>query len=251
MSHNINHDINITASSTSNIHTIQLDETPVDTETEDSLSSRHKQFHDNIRAYNSSLAFASLCLTGQEFKFKNPGPYCYRINIQLYHALSQMQPKHGKPPAFSQIYIYIYDHEHELDYRRKPSTGLDASLLLELQQMIKDVNPYAYKYLQAAETIAENPTGDIKLVLRSPGKQVDLHRYNLPTGTDVAVIMPAETIEAPCKRDVVVYKSAEDHPNGHTLMRIETIHPVYDPLMYVLMFPFGDKGFSPDAHPLT
>ena len=129
---------------------------------------RHKQFCDNIRAYNSSLAFASLCLTGQEFKFKNPGPYCYRINGQLYHALSQMQPEHGKPPAFSQI--YIYDHEHELDYCMKPFTGLDASLLLDLQQMIKDVNPYAYKYLQAAETIAENPTGDIKLVLRSPGK---------------------------------------------------------------------------------
>ena len=80
---------------------------------------------------------------------------------------------------------------------------------------------------------------------------MDPRRYNLPTGTDVAVIMPAETIEAPCKRDVVVYKSAEDHPNGHTLMRIETIHPMYDPLMYVLMFPFGDKGFPPDAHPLT
>ena len=65
--------------------------------------------------------------------------------------------------------------------------------------------------------------------------------------------MPAETIEAPCKRDVEerFYKFAEDHPNGHTLMRIETNHPVYDPLMYVLMFPFGDKGFSLDAHPLT
>ena len=94
---------------------------------------RNKQFCDNIRAYNSNLAFASLCLTGQEFKFKNPGPYCYRINGQLYHALSQMQPEHAKPPTFSQIYIYIYDHEHELDYHMKPFTGLDASLLLELQ----------------------------------------------------------------------------------------------------------------------
>ena len=92
---------------------------------------RHKQFCENIRAYNSSLAFASLCLTGQEFKFKNPGPYCYRINGQLYHALSQMQPEHGKPPTFSQI--YIDDHEHELDYRMKPFTGLDGSLLMELQ----------------------------------------------------------------------------------------------------------------------
>ena len=42
VSHNINHDINITASSTSNIHNIQLDETPVDTETEDSLSSNEE-----------------------------------------------------------------------------------------------------------------------------------------------------------------------------------------------------------------
>ena len=79
-----------------------------------------------------------------------------------------MQPEHGKPPAFSQI--YIYDHNHELDYHMKPFAGLDASLLLELQQMIKDMNPYTYKYLQAAVTIAENPTGDMKLVLRSPGK---------------------------------------------------------------------------------
>ena len=160
-----------------------------------------------------------------------------------------MQPEHGQPPTFSQI--YIYDHEHELDYRMKPFTGLDASLLLELQQMIKNVNPYAHKYLQVAETIAENPAVDIKLVLRSPGKQVDPCRYNLPAGTDVAVIMPPETTEAPCKRDVVVYKSTKDHPNGNTLMRIETIHPMYDPLMYVLMFPFGDKGFSPETHPLT
>ena len=85
---------------------------------------RDKHFRDNIRAYNSSLAFASLCLTGQEFTFKHPGPYCYRINGQLYHVLSQMQPEHGQQPTFSQI--YIYDCEHELDYCMKPFTGLDA-----------------------------------------------------------------------------------------------------------------------------
>ena len=106
-------------------------------------------------------------------------------------------------------------------------------------------------YLHVAETLAKNPAVDIKLVLRSPGKQVDQWRYNLPTGSDVTVIMPAKPTEGLCKRDVVAYKSAKDHPNGNKLMRIETIHPMYDPLVYVLMFPFGDKGFSPDAHPLT
>ena len=52
----------------------------------------------------------------------------------------------------------------------KPFMVLDTSLLLELQQMIKNVNPYMHKYLQVAETITENPAGDINLVLRSPGK---------------------------------------------------------------------------------
>ena len=42
-----------------------------------------------------------------------------------------MQPEQGKPPAFSQI--YIYDQEHELDNCMKPFSGLDASLLLDLQ----------------------------------------------------------------------------------------------------------------------
>ena len=61
--------------------------------------------------------------------------------------------------------------------------------------------------------------------------------------------MPPDTTESLDKRDVVVYKSADDHPNDHKFMSIESIHPMYDPLMYVLMFPFGNKGFSPDAHP--
>ena len=52
----------------------------------------------------------------------------------------------------------------------RPFTGLDASLLLKLQQTIKNMNPYAHKYLQVAETIAENPAGNITLVLSSPGK---------------------------------------------------------------------------------
>ena len=95
--------------------------------------------------------------------------------------------------------------------------------------MIKSVNPYTHTYLQVGETLTTNPACDIKLVLRSPSKQVDPCRYNLPTGTDVVVIMPADTLETPCKRDVVVYKSVQDHPRGQVLMKIYTIHPMYDP----------------------
>ena len=60
---------------------------------------RDQDFCKNIRAYNSSLAFASMLLSGNEHKFKTKGPYCYCINGQIYHALNQMQPEYGKSQA--------------------------------------------------------------------------------------------------------------------------------------------------------
>ena len=48
------------------------------------------------------------------------------------------------------------------------------------------------------------------------------------------------------QRDVVVYKNATSHPAGKYLMNIKATQPMYDPLMYVLMFPFGDLGWERD-----
>ena len=39
-------------------------------------------------------------------------------------------------------------------------------------------------------------------------------------------------------------QNAASHPDGKGLMYIKATHPMYDPLMYVLLFPFGDKGWE-------
>ena len=166
---------------------------------------RDRNLRNNIRAYNSSLAFASMCLTGKEFKFPTNGPYCYRINGQVYHTISQMQPENGKVPGFSQI--YIYDTEHELENCLNAFSNLDKSLLQELQDMMKDINPYAQKYKHVGNVIRENPTEDIQLVLKTTRQTIDPRRYNLPTGTDIAVIILTERNDI-SRRDVVIYKSA-------------------------------------------
>ena len=113
--------------------------------------------------------------------------------------------------------------------------------------MIKDVNPYAHLYQQAGDIMRENPTEDIKLVLRAHSENCNINprRYNLPTGTDVAIILPTDR-EAVSARDVIVYKNDANHPTGKQLMNIKAVHPMYDPLMYVLIFPFGDKGWKAD-----
>ena len=77
-------------------------------------SQKYRNFRQNIRAYNSSLAFASMCFTGHEYTFKSRGPYCFKINGQVYHRISQLQPEVGITPGFSQI--HIYDQQNELDY---------------------------------------------------------------------------------------------------------------------------------------
>ena len=206
---------------------------------------RDQDFQTNIRTYNSSLAFASMGLTQKEYKFKTKGPYCFRISGQIYHTLSQMHPEPGKIPKFSQM--YIYDHQNNLDNCLQSFQNLERTVLKELQEMIKEVNPYAHLYKQAGYIMRENPTEDVKLVLRAHDDKtnVDPWRYNLPTGTDVTVILPVDT-QNTLERDVIVYKNAASHPNGKYLMNIKATHSMYDPLMYVLMFPFGDLGWERD-----
>ena len=121
---------------------------------------RDHNFRKNIRVYNSILAFASMLLTGEEYNFKSQKqPYCYRINGQVYHQISQMLSENGKSPRFSQI--YIYDKEHELDNHLNSFSTLDRILLKELQYMMADINPYAQKYNHISQVIKENPAEDV------------------------------------------------------------------------------------------
>ena len=116
--------------------------------------------------------FASMHVSGEEYVFKTKGPYCYMISGQVYHALSQMQPEHGRKPNFSQI--YIYDQENELDNRLWSFKTLDRTVLKELQDMIKELNPYAQLYKQAGDIMSENPTEDVKLVLRAHDEKASM-----------------------------------------------------------------------------
>ena len=84
--------------------------------------------------------------------------------------------------------------------------------------MIKEVNPFAQKYIQAGDVLKENPTEDVRIVLKIAGHTIDPCRYNLPTETDVAVIIPTAGLQNVSSRDIVVYKNSAHHPVGKHLM---------------------------------
>ncbi|CAF3164760.1 unnamed protein product [Rotaria sp. Silwood2] len=62
-----------------------------------------KTFPENIRSYNSALAFASM---GAQIDLSQGyGPYCFRIHGQIYHRIGPLHPDPGLRPQFGQLYI--------------------------------------------------------------------------------------------------------------------------------------------------
>jgi hypothetical protein len=100
-------------------------------------------FRNNIRAYNSSLAFTSLGVKEQHLKGK--GPPTFRIQGSVYHRTGQLLPEEGKAPMFSQM--LIYDVKNELANRMKWNDSIQENILQQLQSVLHDVNPYIKEYV--------------------------------------------------------------------------------------------------------
>lgn len=90
---------------------------------------------------------------------------------------------------------------------------------------------------QVADIVKGNPSSDVRLVLKASGTP-DARRYNLPTSNDIAIVIP-QLNPTHHYRDVVLYKTAKDHPDGYSTVRIHELHPMYDPTAYPLFFIHG------------
>jgi hypothetical protein len=193
-----------------------------------------KEFRQNIRGYNSSLAFTSIGVNIDRNLLQNTtGSYTFRIHGMFYHRIGSLIPNGGQP-KFAQI--YIYDTANELSNRHANINSVNITTLLRLQNMINEVNPYAREF----KAVSKRITQDISMIIRADVPGIDRRRYNRPVDTDVAVIMPGDGYQFESTRDIIISKTDE------TLHRISELHSAYDPLQYVLLFPFGELGWSPN-----
>lgn len=79
------------------------------------LLSRSASFRNNIRAYNSMLAFTSM---GGKIDYdinSESGPFTFRMHGQNYHKIGSLLPVEGDIPRFAQL--YIFDTAHEVQNR--------------------------------------------------------------------------------------------------------------------------------------
>ena len=167
----------------------------------------NRAFLNNLRSYNNAMAVASIACEESMVDGFNP---TFKIHGKVYHRIGSLLP----------------------------NQQLSADVLQTLQQCIHSINPY----VSSMKTIIEYSTShpEVKMIINAEKRPTGEHlrRYNLPSSSEVAVIMSGEQIS---NRDVVL-----NARNG-VLQRITEVHRSYDPLHYVILFPYGTNGYSLDV----
>ena len=130
-----------------------------------SSEARGRTFRDNIRAYNSALAFASLGVDlDKQFANAKRGVYTFRIHGTVHHYIGQLMPREGQGPTFAQIYIHDGTPETEAEYREASLPELPC-----LQAMLHDVNPYVSFSRQGIDVMREHGGADVRMTIRADG----------------------------------------------------------------------------------
>jgi len=184
-----------------------------------------KIFIDHIRQYNNSLAMASIGIHEHSMPGFSP---VVKLQGKIYHRIGSLLPNDDDHPKFVQIWFHDSD---KLYNRLRHNPMLDAGILTELQNLLREINPYIYSLKSAIELT--NSDNSIKMVIDARKRPSDEHirRYNLPEASEVSVILPGEHMD---------HLNVLLHQHHGTLQAITELHRSYDPLHYVLMFPYGE-----------
>lgn len=146
-----------------------------------------------------------------------------------------MVPSHHEP-GFSQI--YICDPNEQVNMRTALNGGLDHDIVTQLQDMIFNHNPFAHIYRRAADLLGDEQRNNFSIVIHSDRSSSRGHagQFLRPASGEIAAVVPSYPSPT-AYRDIVI------RPHGQGLMHIDELHPLYDPLHYVLMFPRGEQGW--------
>jgi hypothetical protein len=190
-------------------------------------------FINKIRKYNNALALASIGL--QEDVMTGFSP-TVKIHSTVYHKIGSLLPEPGQVATFAQIYFYDSTDEEEAKTRLHHNGDLQFKIIFDLQCLLHQVNPF----IQSIKSVLELPNvEEKKLVLSTKEKPSAAHNrtYNLPMANEIAILELSESTRG---SDVILHLRNGCH------QRISNLNRTYDPLHYVLLFPYGDEGYHID-----
>ena len=204
-----------------------------------------------IQNYNSALAFA---LMGTKLtSIPGRGTKVFRVHGQIYHNTSAIHHDCGSNPSYSQLYILDASDADEHRINFVANKECDPALMRQLASILRQINPYAKIYKQMRDVELEEqqlanqegrPSFMVQMIIHVDRRCQDLRRYNAPTSNEIAfVFKTADGLPPP---DIPLFGSLIIPQYGKNLIRIDPSKPMCDPMVYPIMFPSGDQGYSLD-----
>jgi len=104
-------------------------------------------------------------------------------------------------------------------------------------KLLNSINPYVSHLRTARDRFNANPEETLHMRIVSK-QEKDGRVYNVPTTSEVAMLIPGDFTIDMSSRDIIVQEKSGK------LQRISEILSCYLPLQYSLLFPYGEDGFS-------
>src|ERR1043165_9631201 len=128
---------------------------------------------------------------------------------------------------------------------RPENKDCELAIMNSLDNMLRSTNPFAHAFKKmhqielAESTKAAEENRAIKPVrmIFSLNANTDSRRYNEPTGGEIALVFVGEEGEPHGEIDFTV------HPIVTHLQTLTNLSPNADPIVYPLLFPYGEKGW--------
>ncbi|XP_021961437.1 uncharacterized protein LOC110857104 [Folsomia candida] len=202
---------------------------------------------------NSALAFASM--GANIAPPPGYGPYCFRINGQIYHRTGSLHPTNGDQRKFAQLYILDPDEACDQRMMIRENAHCNAEIMRELSSFMAQNNPFAkaFKMLYEVEKecLAEATLNGVEPATVAMAivqdRNSDQRRYNAPRVNEVAVIFQNADGEPQLERDILIHcRPNENDLNPKRTERINILDPNLEPMVYPLLFPYGDQSWGID-----
>ncbi|CAN0926292.1 ATP-dependent DNA helicase PIF1 [Linum grandiflorum] len=197
-----------------------------------------KHFKTNIRSYNAAFHWTSFRAKLDPRLMNSRGPYALVLNGENYHYMGSLLPPEGHPPRYTQLYVHdpTTEDSHRLASVGGAAKKLRLTLMTDLKDMLDTYNVLAQSFRRVRDSLQEPGNADLRL--RICGPRVEHGRmYELPTGTELAGLIPGDFAPDHDDRDIIVNNKMTG------LTRITSLNPLFDSLHFPLLFPHGNDGF--------
>lgn len=215
-------------------------------------------FRKFIRQFNNANAFASMGAKIEDIP--NPGPYCFKISGDVYHrssahididsSLNPPNPIDTREIQFAEH--YVYDTDTSVDIRMKNSANISCSRqnMANIARIIASISTYAksnnnlrirYSEELHKSMVNNEPMKEVRLMFTRNVRD-DKNTYNAPqTSNDVALVFSTdrEGNMENANLDFCVQPS-----NSRSVKRVHPLSRHIDPMVFPIIFPFGESGWT-------